>query len=242
MPTTVMATNSQRGGRERGGRGGQGSRAPAFNWGAGNVFVDFLQALADQVTAGRRAESSFKKQTFVDIHALLTSKGYNIPLPSTLKAKYHATKQLYREWVSLLNASGFGRDKETGAVTASDECWDAYIAVSDLSILVTRVSRCMIDLSIYRNTQLLLVGVIDQLSTKNCRESSSPMYLQREAMPGLLETRKMWEKKMDPQCWMSYYQLMPIQKTKATIIRTINQPLYKVDRLYLLCPHQIRRL
>jgi hypothetical protein len=66
-----------RGGRGRGGRGERGGRGvegaeggpgSRFNWHDGDVFVDLLQALADHITAGRRADSSFKKQAFVSTY------------------------------------------------------------------------------------------------------------------------------------------------------------------------------
>jgi hypothetical protein len=93
------------------------------------VYVDFLVALSDHVKLGRRADSSFKKSTWTEILVHLNAKGHNVPNWDALKTKNNTVKRLYHEWVALCNASGFGRDEETGAITASDACWDAYIEV-----------------------------------------------------------------------------------------------------------------
>jgi hypothetical protein len=108
-----------------------GARRTVFNWERGTVYYDFLIALSDHVRLGKRADSSFKKQTWVDLHTLLVAKGHEIPSWETLKTKNGSVKRLYRDWVALCNASGFGHDEITGTVTASDECWEAYIAVGN---------------------------------------------------------------------------------------------------------------
>lgn len=107
------------------------TRRPGFNWDRGTVYYDFLGALADHVRIGKRADSSFKRQTWMEIHTHLVAKGHEIPSWEILKTKSSSLKRSYRDWVALCNASGFGRDEITGAVTASDECWDEYIAVGN---------------------------------------------------------------------------------------------------------------
>lgn len=111
------------------------ARRTPFQWDQGTVYVDFLVALCDHVKRGKRADSSFKKATWTAIFDHLTSKGHNVPNWDALKTKHNAVKRLYRDWVALCNASGFGRDKDTGAITASDECWAAYLEVRNFSQL-----------------------------------------------------------------------------------------------------------
>ncbi|OXV08502.1 hypothetical protein Egran_03734 [Elaphomyces granulatus] len=112
MPSDTVATRAR--------------RAP-FRWELGTVYVDFLVALSDHVKREKREDSSFTKTTWSEILVHISSKGHNVPNWDTLKTKHNTVKKLYREWVALCNASGFERDKETGAVTASDECWAAYL-------------------------------------------------------------------------------------------------------------------
>jgi Myb/SANT-like DNA-binding domain len=110
----------------------RGARRAPFRWELGTVYVDFLVALSDHVKREKREDSSFTKTTWSEILVHLSSKGHNVPNWDTLKTKHNTVKKLYREWVALCHASGFERDKETGAVTASDECWAAYLEVRTL--------------------------------------------------------------------------------------------------------------
>jgi hypothetical protein len=137
------------------------ARRTPFLWDQGTVYIDFLLALCDHVKRGKRADSSFKKTTWTEILVHLNSKGHNIPNWEALKTKHNAVKKLYREWIALCNASSFGRDKDTGAITASDECWTAYLEVCNFTI-----SKLADLINSYRNILRHLDGVINLSSMK----------------------------------------------------------------------------
>ena len=108
-----------------------------------------LETLLEQCRAGKRADSGFKKEAWVEVVRkvqgvirqsllpILTVAQYKSKADQVSKEElyYYNTntiqfKSMQKEWNTLSNQSGFGFDKETDLFTAPNDVWTKYLAVS----------------------------------------------------------------------------------------------------------------
>lgn len=94
--------------------------------------------LLDKVRSGKRADSGFKQEAWVDALGVVR---FRAPLHlqallsvEKLKNKESNIKALYKDWKWLLNQSGFGVHPETRVVTAPDSAWDEVLKVCFLML------------------------------------------------------------------------------------------------------------
>jgi Myb/SANT-like DNA-binding domain len=89
--------------------------------------------LLEKVRSGKRADSGFKYEAWIDALEAVRSRAPSSihPLLSIekLKSKESNTKASYRDWKWLIGQSGFGLHPETRVVTASNEAWDEVLKV-----------------------------------------------------------------------------------------------------------------
>lgn len=97
-----------------------------------------LEAQIHQVRLGKRSDSGFKKSIWILIleavqpHVHQTHADGSIRRLSQSQAstKTSEFKSFHSEWKKLLEVSGFGKDPETGCITADNTVWDRYLEVS----------------------------------------------------------------------------------------------------------------
>ena len=96
-----------------------------------------LEALIEQVRLGKRSDSGFKAEAYKAALPKVREQmiperyegGYLCAEIAKLRAKVASLKTLYGAFLKLLNESGFGKDAESGLITADDEVWDRYLMV-----------------------------------------------------------------------------------------------------------------
>ena len=88
-----------------------------------------LTELISATHQGHRGQNGFKPRVWTEIETKLKPQNRNIE-SRKLKNKYGDYLKKWRTWKALMDNSGFGIDEETQLITAPDDVWDTYIAVS----------------------------------------------------------------------------------------------------------------
>ena len=80
---------------------------------------------------GKRADIGFKSEAWTVVRDTVQDvyTGHIVIEVSQLKNKESNYKALYKDWKWLKEQSGFGRDPDTGAITASLQAWTDVIKV-----------------------------------------------------------------------------------------------------------------
>ena len=80
---------------------------------------------------GKRADIGFKSEVWAVVRDTVQDvcKGNIVINVSQLKNKESNYKALYKDWRWLREQSGFGRDPDTGKITASIQAWNDVIKV-----------------------------------------------------------------------------------------------------------------
>lgn len=97
-----------------------------------------LEAQIHQVRLGKRSDSGFKKSVWTlileaiqpCIQQTYADGSIRRITQSQASTKTSEFKSFHSEWRKLLEVSGFGKDPETGCITADDAVWDRYLEVS----------------------------------------------------------------------------------------------------------------
>ncbi|MCJ1378516.1 hypothetical protein MMC17_001615 [Xylographa soralifera] len=101
---------------------------PSYKW-TDEAEASLLATLCEEVDRGRRADSGYKKEAWVEVvDTLEADLGLEVTIDQP-KNKYGWYKQRYKEWVALLELSGFGWNVELQRFTAPDKTWSDYVKV-----------------------------------------------------------------------------------------------------------------
>ncbi|CAI8586544.1 unnamed protein product [Vicia faba] len=95
------------------------------------VTKAFIDIMVDEVTKENMPNGVFHNRIWTSMTTRLsctTNRSFKI---GQLKAKMHRLRNMYREFYSLLQNTGFGWNPETNTVTASEEVWRNYLKVHD---------------------------------------------------------------------------------------------------------------
>ena len=103
-------------------------RSARFEW-TTQAEVMLLTELISATHQGHRGQNGFKPRVWTEIETKLKPQNRNIE-SWKLKNKYGDYLKKWRTWKALMDNSGFGIDEETQLITAPDDVWDTYIAVS----------------------------------------------------------------------------------------------------------------
>ncbi|POO00740.1 Myb/SANT-like domain containing protein, partial [Trema orientale] len=97
-------------------------------WGP-TVEKILIDIMVDQVNTGNMRNGQFSSNTWSKILEKLQSKSQRMFSMKQVKQKYNRLRTKYREFTELLKQTGFGWDRETNTVTATEEIWQNYIRV-----------------------------------------------------------------------------------------------------------------
>ena len=93
-----------------------------------------FEVLLEQNRLGKRADAGFKSEAWIAVLATVQAE-YNLGSSkkkltvAQLKNKESNYRGLFKDWVYLMDQSGFGKHPETGCVTATKEAWDDILRV-----------------------------------------------------------------------------------------------------------------
>ncbi|XP_062095056.1 L10-interacting MYB domain-containing protein-like isoform X2 [Humulus lupulus] len=95
-------------------------------WGP-TVEKIFIDIMVDEVNKGNMASGQFGSKTWAKILEELQIKSKRKYLIKQIKQKFNRLRTKYREFAELLKQTGFGWDRETNTVVASEEIWQNYL-------------------------------------------------------------------------------------------------------------------
>jgi len=91
-----------------------------------------FNTLCEQATAGKRADSGFKKEAWIACCDAILVATNQIVTIDQCKGKSDTQKGYWRDFNWLKDQSGFGYDENTGLITAGEQAWRDVIKVRNI--------------------------------------------------------------------------------------------------------------
>lgn len=121
-----------------------GNKNTRISWSA-EMTEALLETLKQQDDAGKRSDTGWKPEAWTKVQDAVKRASRNTENPSVpqLKVKVNNLKLLWREWVELGKASGFGWNEEREIYEAHDYVWDNYVKVILLYYIYISRNQCI---------------------------------------------------------------------------------------------------